>query len=70
MQIKSVNYRNSLAVQWLGLCALTAEGKGPGSVLVSVPGWRINIPKLHGIAKKKIINYSFPFLHLSILLFI
>ena len=56
MQTKSISDRNSLAVQWLGLCAFIAEGKGPGSVLVSVPGWRTNIPKLHGIAKKK--NYQ------------
>ena len=28
---------NSLADQWLGLCALTAEGPG------SIPGWRANI---------------------------
>ena len=29
---------NSLAVQWLGLCALTAEGLG------SIPGWGTKIP--------------------------
>ena len=35
---------NSLAVQWLGLWAFTAEGSG------SIPGWRTKIPKPCGIA--------------------
>ena len=30
---------NSLAVQWLGRCAFTAEGRG------SVPGWGTKIPQ-------------------------
>ena len=38
---------NSLAVQWLGLCALTA--KGPHSI----PGQGTRSHKLHGIVKKK-----------------
>ena len=40
---------NSLAVQWLGLCAFTAEGAG------SVPGWRTKIPQAtrHSQKKKK-----------------
>ena len=29
---------NSLVVQWLGLCTLTAEGLG------SIPGWGTKIP--------------------------
>ena len=38
---------NSLVVQWLGLCALTA--KGPGSI----PGWGTEIQKPHGTTKAK-----------------
>ena len=38
---------NSLAVQWLGLCALTA--KGPHSI----PGQGTRSHKLHGMVKKK-----------------
>ena len=33
------NTGNSLAVQWLGLCALTAAGQG------SIPGWGTKIPQ-------------------------
>ena len=41
--------RNSLAVQWLGPCALTAEGPG------SVSGRGANIPQAswHGQRKKR-----------------
>ena len=39
--------RNSLAVQWLGLCALTA--KGPGLV----PGWGTRIPRAAQCGQKK-----------------
>ena len=43
------NIGNSLVVQWLGLCAFTAEGQG------SVPGQGTKIPqaKWHGQKKKK-----------------
>ena len=32
-------FGNSLAVQWLGLCAFTAEGSG------LIPGWGTKIPQ-------------------------
>ena len=38
---------NSLAVQWLGLCALTAEGLG------SIPGWGTKIPQAMWCGQKK-----------------
>ena len=38
---------NSLAVQWLGLHALTAEGTG------STPGWGTKIPQAAGTSQKK-----------------
>ena len=34
-------------VQWLGICAFTAEGAG------SIPGWGTKIPNLCGMAKSK-----------------
>ena len=37
----------SLAVQWLGLCAFTAEGKG------SIPGWGTKIPRASWRGQKK-----------------
>ena len=40
------NTRNSLAVQWLGLCAFTADGPG------SIPGQGIKIPQAVGCGKK------------------
>ena len=36
--LKTSNYGNSLAVQWLGLRSFTAEGQG------SIPGWGTKIP--------------------------
>ena len=39
LSIITLNVGNSLAVQWLGLCALTAEGPG------SIPGGGTNIPQ-------------------------
>ena len=48
MQIREAFYifkkdrGNSLAVQWLGLQALTAEGPG------SIPGWGSRIPQVGG----------------------
>ena len=38
---------NSLAVQWLGLCTFTAEGRG------SVPGGELRCPKPRSMAEKK-----------------
>ena len=38
---------NSLAVQWLGLHAFTAEGEG------SIPGWGTRVPKAAWCRKKK-----------------
>ena len=37
--VKDKTARNSLAVQWLGLQAFTAEGVG------SIPGWGTKIPQ-------------------------
>jgi len=37
---------NCLAVQWLGLCAFTAEGLG------SIPGWGSEIPQAARHGKK------------------
>ena len=37
---KRMYIENSLAVQWLGLCAFTAEGPG------LIPGWGIKIPQI------------------------
>ena len=44
---------NSLAVQWLGLCTLTAEGPGEG--LGSIPGQGTKIPQAawHGQKTKE-----------------
>ena len=52
MWLSEINLGNSLAVQWLGLLAFTAEGAG------SVPGWGTEIPqaKLCSAAKKKETN--------------
>ena len=44
---------NSLAVQWLGLHALTA--KGPGSI----PGWGMKIPQATRHSQKKKKKKSF-----------
>lgn len=48
---KDVKFKNkeegSLAVQWLRLHTVTAEGTG------SIPGQRTKIPKPHGTAKPK-----------------
>ena len=41
---------NYVAVQWLGLCAFTAEGLG------SIPGWRAKIPQTTWHGQKKIFN--------------
>ena len=41
-----MNQANSLAVQWLGLCASTAGGLG------SIPGWGTKILQAHGVTKK------------------
>ena len=38
---------NSLVVQWLGLCTVTAEGPG------SITGWGTKIPQAAGPKKKK-----------------
>ena len=38
---------NSLAVQWLGLCAFTAEGTG------SITGWGTKIPQAARCSQKK-----------------
>ena len=38
---------NSLAVQWLGLCAFTAEGTG------SIPGWGTKMPQAAQCGQKK-----------------
>ena len=38
---------NSLEVQWLGLCALTAEGPS------SMPGWGTKIPQAAWHGQKK-----------------
>ena len=50
LNTEEVRKRNSLAVQWLGLDALTAEGPG------LIPGWRTKIPQAvrHGQKKKKV----------------
>ena len=50
--------RNSLAVQWLGLCAFTVEGTG------SIPGWITKIlqvvePDKKKKKKKKTTHYCF-----------
>ena len=37
LMFKNESKGNSLAVQWLGLCALTAQGVG------SIPGWGTKI---------------------------
>ena len=42
-----VGMGNSLAVQWLGLCALTAEGPG------LIPGWGTKIPQGARCSQKK-----------------
>ena len=45
--LKTQNKGNSLVVQWLGLCGLTAEGPG------SVPGPELGSCKPHGQNKNK-----------------
>ena len=60
-----MHIENSLAVQWLGLCASTAGGTG------SIPGRELRSRMLRGTAKKR--NYahylfSFCLLVLSLLL--
>ena len=45
-KVKSFTGESSLAVQWLGLCALTAESPG------SIPGQELRSHKLCGTAKK------------------
>ena len=40
-------FGNSLVVQWLGLCAFTAEGVG------SAPGWGTKIPQAMWHCQKK-----------------
>ena len=45
---KKSRIRNSLALQWLGLCAFTAEGPG------SIPGWGTKIPLARQLGQKKI----------------
>ena len=41
------NFGNSLVVQWLGLCALTAEGLG------SIPGQETKIPQAIQCSQKQ-----------------
>ena len=43
----NIRLGNSLVVQWLGLCAFTAEGAG------SIPGWGTKIPQATRCAVKK-----------------
>ena len=45
---------NSLAVQWLGLSAFTAEGQGPGSI----PGQGTRMPQATQRGQKKTNNES------------
>ena len=54
LDFKTQQAGNSLAVQWLGLCAFTANGVG------SVPAQGTMIPQaaLHGQKKKKIATGS------------
>ena len=42
-----MSFGNSLAVQWLGLCAFTARGLG------SIPGWGTKIPQAMQRSQKK-----------------
>jgi len=42
-----------MAVQWLGLCSVTAEGPGLS------PGWGTKIPQSHGVARN--IKIKIPF---------
>ena len=49
---------NSLAVQWLGLLALTAEGLGS----IPVQGTKIPQATQHGQKKKEATYYMIPFL--------
>ena len=51
MHIKKINMGNSLAVQWLRLCAFTVEGLG------LIPGGGTKIPQAawRGQKKKKVV---------------
>ena len=58
-RIRTTMSGNSLAVQWLGLCASVAAGLG------LIPGWGIKIPQAHGMwcsqKKNKTYNEVSPF---------
>ena len=53
MQFKMINTGNSLAVQWLGLCASTAGGNG------SIPGRGTKIQHASQWPKKTKKNYKY-----------
>ena len=53
--LKGSTLGNSLAVQWLGLHALTAEGPG------SIPGWGTKIPQAVQCDQKNKVGYGLLF---------
>ena len=55
---------NSLAVQWLGLCAFTAEGTG------SIPGWGTKIPQATWGSQKNIYIYIYLYIYIYIFVYI
>ena len=49
---------NSLVVQWLGLCAVTAEGAG------LTPGWGTKIPQAAQLGEKKKNIYIYIYIYI------